>query len=187
MVVRRRLLIAMLVAERNRLYNAHPQSKKSINIIVKTLEDELARIDEDMNNHIRNHFKDLAARLSSIKRVGTMTVAALRAEVPELGCLSRRTISALVGVAPINQDSGTMRGRRTIFGGRNRVRAALYMAALVATRFNPVIKAFYKHLLAAGKLKKVALVACMRKPLTILNAMFRKNEKWSESYHHVVP
>ncbi|MHA4830384.1 Transposase [compost metagenome] len=187
MIVRRRQLIAMLVAERNRLYTAHPQSKKSINIIVKALEDELARIDEDMNNHIRNHFKDLAARLSSIKGVGTMTVAALLAEVPELGSLSRRSISALVGVAPINRDSGTMRGRRTIFGGRNGVRAALYMAALVATRFNPVIKAFYMRLLVAGKPKKVALVACMRKLLTILNAMLRKNEEWSESYHHVVP
>ncbi|WP_339053800.1 IS110 family transposase [Arsenophonus endosymbiont of Crataerina pallida] len=186
MVVRRRQLITMLVAERNRLYTAHPQNRKSI-IIIKALEDELARIDEDMNNHIRNHFKDLAARLSSIKGVGTMTVAALLAELPELGSLSRRAISALVGVAPINRDSGTMRGRRTIFGGRDGVRTALYMAALVATRFNPVIKAFYMRLLAAGKAKKVALVACMRKLLTILNAMLRKNEEWNESYHHVSP
>ncbi|WP_339053309.1 IS110 family transposase [Arsenophonus endosymbiont of Crataerina pallida] len=187
MVVRRRQLITMLVAERNRLYTAHPQNRKSINIIIKALEDELARIDEDMNNHIRNHFKDLAARLSSIKGVGTMTVAALLAKLPELGSLSRRAISALVGVAPINRDSGTMRGRRTIFGGRDGVRTALYMAALVATRFNPVIKAFYMRLLAAGKAKKVALVACMRKLLTILNAMLRKNEEWNESYHHVSP
>ncbi|WP_339053748.1 IS110 family transposase [Arsenophonus endosymbiont of Crataerina pallida] len=187
MVVRRRQLITMLVAERNRLYTAHPQNRKSINIIIKALEDELARIDEDMNNHIRNHFKDLAARLSSIKGVGTMTVAALLAELPELGSLSRRAISALVGVAPINRDSGTMRGRRTIFGGRDGVRTALYMAAHVATRFNPVIKAFYMRLLAAGKAKKVALVACMRKLLTILNAMLRKNEEWNESYHHVSP
>ncbi|WP_339053894.1 IS110 family transposase [Arsenophonus endosymbiont of Crataerina pallida] len=186
MVVRRRQLITMLVAERNRLYTAHPQNRKSI-IIIKALEDELARIDEDMNNHIRNHFKDLVARLSSIKGVGTMTVAALLAELPELGSLSRRAISALVGVAPINRDSGTMRGRRTIFGGRDGVRTALYMAALVATRFNPVIKAFYMRLLAAGKAKKVALVACMRKLLTILNAMLRKNEEWNESYHHVSP
>lgn len=187
MVVRRRQLIAMLVAERNRLYSAHPQSKKSINIIIKALEEELARIDDDMNNHIRSHFKELSERLSSIKGVGTMTVAALLAEVPELGRLSRREISALVGVAPINRDSGTMRGRRTIFGGRAGVRTALYMAALVATRFNPVIKAFYTRLVAAGKPKKVALVACMRKLLTILNAMLRKNEEWNESYHHVAP
>lgn len=187
MVVRRRQLITMLVAERNRLYPAHPQSRKSINIIIKALEDELARIDEDMNNHIQSHFKALSERLSSIKGVGTMTVAALLAEVPELGQLSRREISALVGVAPINRDSGTMRGRRTIFGGRAGVRSSLYMAALVATRFNPVIKAFYTRLVGAGKPKKVALVACMRKLLTILNAMLRKNEEWNESYHHIAP
>lgn len=187
MVVRRRQLISMLVAERNRLYLAHPQSRKSINIIMKALEDELARIDEDMNNHIQNHFKELSERLSRVKGVGAMTVAALLAEVPELGNLSRREISALVGVAPVNRDSGSMRGRRTIFGGRTGVRTALYMATLVATRFNPVIKAFYTHLVAAGKPKKVALVACMRKLLTILNAMLRKNEEWNELYHHVAP
>ncbi|EDX7952701.1 IS110 family transposase [Salmonella enterica subsp. enterica serovar Minnesota] len=187
MVVRRRQLIAMLVAERNRLYPAHPQSRKSISIIIKALEDELVRIDEDMNNHIHNHFKDLSDRLSSIKGVGAMTVAALLAEVPELGQLSRREISALVGVAPVNRDSGTMRGRRTIFGGRAGVRTALYMAALVATRFNPVIKTFYLRLIAVGKPKKVALVACMRKLLTILNAMLRKNEDWNEAYHLVTP
>lgn len=187
MVVRRRQLITMLVAERNRLYPAHPQSRKSINTIIKALEDELARINEDMNSHIRNHFKELAERLGSIKGIGTMTTAALLAEVPELGSLSRREISALVGVAPVNRDSGTMRGRRTIFGGRAGVRTALYMATLVATRFNPVIKAFYTRLVAAGKAKKVALVACMRKLLTILNAMLRKNEEWDESYHQVTP
>lgn len=187
MVVRRRQLIAMQVAERNRLYPSHPQSRKSINIIIKALEDELARIDDDMNNHIRSHFKELSERLSSIKGVGTMTAATLLAEVPELGRLSRRDISALVGVAPVNRDSGTMRGRRTIFGGRAGGRTALYMAALVATRFNPVIKAFYTRLVAAGKPKKVALVACMRKLLSILNAMLRKSEEWNETYHHVTP
>ena len=130
-----------------------------------------------MNSHIHSHFKELAKRLSNIKGVGTMTAAALLAEVPEQGNLSRREISALVGMVPVNRDSGTMRGRRTIFGGRAGVRTALYMAALVATRFNPVIKVFYMRLLAAGKPKKVALVACIRKLLTILNAMLRKNEE----------
>ena len=187
MVVRRRQLITMLVAERNRLHPAHPLNRKSINIIIKALEDELARLDADMNSHIHSHFKELAKRLSSIKGVGTMTAAALLAEVPEQGNLSRREISALVGMVPVNRDSGTMRGRRTIFGGRAGVRTALYMAALVATRFNPVIKVFYMRLLAAGKPKKVALVACIRKLLTILNAMLRKNEEWNESYHHVAP
>ena len=187
MVVRRRQLITMLVAERNRLHPAHPYNRKSINIIIKALEDELARLDADMNSHIHSHFKELAKRLSSIKGVGTMTAAALLAEVPEQGNLSRREISALVGMVPVNRDSGTMRGRRTIFGGRAGVRTALYMAALVATRFNPVIKVFYMRLLAAGKPKKVALVTCIRKLLTILNAMLRKNEEWNESYHHVAP
>lgn len=144
----------MLVAERNRLYPAHHQSRKSINIIMKSLGDELARIDEDMNNLIQNHFKKLSERLSRVKGVSAMTTAALLAEVPELGNLSRREISALVGVAPVNRDSGTMRGRRTIFGGRTGVRTALFMATLVATRFNPVIKAFYTRLVAAGKPKK---------------------------------
>lgn len=173
-------MIAMLVAERNRLNPAHPQSRKSINIIIQALENELARIDEDMNSHIQSHFKELTERLSSIKGVGTMTAAALLAEVPELGNLLRREISALIGVAPVNRDSGTMRGRPG-------PRAALYMATLVATRCNPVIKAFYIRLLAAGKTKKVALVSCMRKLLTIMNAMLRKNEAWNESYHHAAP
>ncbi|MFP1736454.1 IS110 family RNA-guided transposase [Lonsdalea quercina] len=184
-VVRRRQLITMLVAERNRLYPSHPQSRESINNIIRALKDELARIDKDMDRHIRDHFKELADRLCAIKGVGLMTVAALLAEVPELGKLSRRKISALVGVAPVNRDSGTLRGRRTIFGGRAGVSTALYMAALVATRFNPVIKAFYSRLLAIGKPRKVALVACMRKLLTILNAMVRKGEKWDESYHRI--
>jgi transposase len=187
MVVRRRQLVTMLVAERNRLHPSHPQSRKSIAIIICALEEELVRIDGDMNAHIREYFKELSDQLRAIKGIGMMSVATLLAEVPELGKLSRREISALVGVAPVNRDSGTMRGRRTIFGGRAGVRTALYMAALVATRFNPVIKEFYGRLLAAGKAKKVALVACMRKLLTIVNAMLRKNEEWDESYHHIAP
>jgi transposase len=107
----------------------------------------------------------------------------LIAEVPELGRLSRREISALIGVAPVNRDSGTMRGKRTIFGGRGSVRRVLYMAALVAARFNPVIKSFYDRLVAAGKPKKVALVACMRKLLTILNAMVKVGKPWNASLH----
>ena len=134
MVVRRRQLIAMWVAERNRLYPAHPQSRKSINIIIKALEDELGRIEEDINNYVRSHFKELSEQLSGNKGVGRMTAAVLLAEVPELGQLSRREISALVGVAPVNRDSGTMKVRRTIFGGRAGARTALYMAALVSTR-----------------------------------------------------
>lgn len=186
MVARRRQLITMQVAERNRLPPVHPQSRKSINII-KALENELARSDGDMSNHICIHFKELSERLSRIKDVGTMTAAALLAELPELGRLSRREIIVLVGVAPVNRDSGTMRGRRPLFGDRAGVRTSLYVDTFVATRFNPVIKVLYTRRLEAGKPKKVALMTCMCKLLTILNAMLRKNEEWNESYHHVAP
>lgn len=125
----------------------------------------------------------LAALLDSVKGVGKTTLSTLIAEVPELGKLSRREIAALVGVAPINRDSGLMRGRRIIFGGRGSVRHVLYMAALVASRHNPVIKAFYDRLVLAGKPKKVALVACMRKLLTILNAMVKAGKPWDASLH----
>lgn len=185
MVIRRRQLMTMLTAERNRLHLAPPQNRKSISTIMNVLGNEITRIDSSMSKHINRHFKELSAHLNTVKGIGLMTIATLLSEVPELGKLSRREISALVGVAPINRDSGTMRGRRTIFGGRSSVRTTLYMAALVATRFNPVIKTFYLHLLLAGKPKKVALVACMRKLLTILNAMLRKNEKWIDSYHQI--
>lgn len=142
------------VADCYRLHSAHTQSKKSIINIIHALKVELAHIYDEMNNHMRNHFKELVERLSNVKGVGIMTVATLLAEVPELSKLSRREISALVGGAPVNRDSGTMRGRRTIFGGRAGVRAALYMATLVATRCNPVIKVFYLRLFNVGKAKK---------------------------------
>ncbi|EAR6897246.1 IS110 family transposase [Salmonella enterica subsp. diarizonae] len=183
MVVRRHQLTAMIVAERYCLYPSHPQNRKSINIVLKTLVDEMARIDNEMAAHVRRHFHDLSELFISIKDVGANAVAVMLAEVPELGKLSRREISTLVGVAPVNRDSGAMRGRRTIFGGRADVRSALYMAALVTARHNPVISAFYQRLVHAGKAKKVALVACMRKLLTIMNAMLRKDEGWDESYH----
>lgn len=185
MVVRRRQLITMHVAERNRLHPSHPNSRKSIKTIMAALEHELTLIERDMDKHVREYFKIQVDMLSSVKGIGPVTITSLLADVPELGKLSRREISALVGVAPVNRDSGKMRGRRTVFGGRANVRSTLYMATLTATRFNPVIKAFYGHLVAAGKPKKVALVACMRKLLIILNAMVRKNEKWDASYHQI--
>jgi transposase len=183
LVGRRRQLITMLVAERNRLDMAHPKTRKSVNAIIKALTKELERIDKGMDDHIRKHFADLSALLHSVKGVGKATTSTLIAEVPELGTLSGRQISALIGVAPVNRDSGLMRGRRTIFGGRASVRRALYMAALVAARHNLVIKAFYERLIAAGKAKKVALVACMRKLLTILNAMVKTGKPWDQSLH----
>lgn len=183
MVVRRRQLTIMLTAERNRLHPSHPQSYESIKSIISALKGELARIKGEMAIHIKDHFSELSDLLSAVKGVGASTVAVLLAEVPELGSLSRREISALIGVAPVNRDSGTIRGRRTVFGGRASVRTALYMSALVGTRHNPVIKEFYTRLVAAGKPQKVALTACIRKLLTILNAMLKKNEAWDPMYH----
>jgi len=173
MVTRRAQIVAMLVMETNRLRLAHQRSKRSIQRIVAALRAELAATDKDMHTHVRKHYADLAALLHTAKGVGDTTIATLIAQLPELGRLSRREISALVGVAPMNRDSGCYRGRRTVYGGRTSVRKVLYMAALVATRYNPSIRPFYEHLVAAGKPKKVALVACMRKLLTILNAMVK--------------
>ncbi|EBM3803698.1 IS110 family transposase [Salmonella enterica] len=183
MVVRRRQLTIMLTAERNRLHPSHPQNHESIRFIISVLKSEMARIEAEMSAYISKNFSELSALLSAVKGVGAATVAVLLAEVPELGTLPRREISALIGVAPVNRDSGTMRGRRTVFGGRASVRIALYMSALVGTRHNPVIKEFYTRLVAAGKPKKVALTACIRKLLTILNAMLKNNEAWDPLYH----
>ncbi|BBJ65407.1 hypothetical protein GPC19245_44060 (plasmid) [Enterobacter asburiae] len=173
----------MLTAERNRLHPSHPLSYESIRSIISALKSELARIQGEMLIHIKSHFSELSDLLSAVKGVGAATVAVLLTEVPELGSLSRREISALIGGASVNRDSGTMRGRRTVFGGRASVRTALYMSALVGTRHNPIIKEFYTRLVAAGKPKKVALTACIRKLLTILNAMLKKNEAWDPMYH----
>lgn len=183
MVVRRRQLTIMLTAERNRLHPSHSQNHESIRFIISVLKSEMARVEAEMSAYISENFSELSALLSAVKGVGAATVAVLLAEVPELGTLSRREISALIGVSPINRDSGTMRGRRTVFGGRASVRTALYMSALVGTRHNPVIKEFYTRLVAAGKPKKVALTACIRKLLTILNAMLKNNEAWDPLYH----
>lgn len=177
-VVRRRQLNQMLVAERSRLYPSHPGSRESITIIIDVLESELKRITRQMNKYVRTHFQRHAELISSVKGV----VATLLAELPELGKLTRQEISALTGVAPFNRDSGKMRGKRTTFGGRSNVRATLYMAALTATRFNSVIRTFYQRLLSAGKAKKLALVACMRKLITILNAMVRDQQRWDSAY-----
>jgi transposase len=183
-VVRRRQLVAMLVAERQRLAVAHHAARPSIETIIEALKQELDRTEAELQTHITTHHADLARLLSSVTGIGPATLAVLIAEVPELGRLSRREISALVGVAPRNRDSGTLRGKRTIFGGRATVRRALYMATLVAVRFNTVLRTFYQRLVNAGKPKKVALVASMRKLLTILNAMAKSGTAWNESLHH---
>jgi transposase len=140
-------------------------------------------IEGDLASHVARHHAEVAKLLQSAKGVGPNTCMVLIADLPELGKLSSREITALVGLAPFNRDSGTMRGKRTIFGGRAQVRCALYMATIVAMRHNRVIRTFYERLLVAGKPKKVAIVACMRKLLTILNAMVRTGKKWNETYH----
>lgn len=179
-LVRRRQLSGMLVAENNRLLMAPEAVAKRIAAHLRWLEKELSRADRDLDEAIgqsetwgRNE-----ALLRSVPGVGPVLARTLLAELPELGTLSHRRLSALVGVAPFNRDSGTLRGKRAVWGGRAHVRASLYMGALVATRFNPTIRAFYERLLAAGKPKKVALVACMRKLLVILNALMRDGALW---------
>lgn len=183
LVTRRRQLMAMKLAEDHRMKMPGVRQRRSLNTIIKALDREIARVDKDLQAFVGANHAELAALLDSVKGVGKATISTLLAEVPELGKLSGREVSALVGVAPINRDSGTMRGKRAIFGGRPDVRRVLFMAALVASRHNPVIKTFYQRLLAAGKPKKVALVACMRKLLTILNAMVRTGKQWDQALH----
>lgn len=183
MVLRRRQLVQMLVAERNRLATSHPAARPSIEVLIKTIRKQIVEIEGELASHVAHHHADVAKLLQSVKGVGPNTCVVLIADLPELGTLNSREITALVGLAPFNRDSGTMRGRRTIFGGRAHVRCALYMATMVAMRHNRVIKTFYERLLAAGKPKKVAIVACMRKLLTILNAMVRTGKKWDETCH----
>jgi transposase len=183
LVTRRRQLMAMKLAEEQRMQMPGLRQRRSLNTIIKALGREIARVDKALQAFVDTHHAELAALLDSVKGVGKATISTLLAEVPELGKLSGREVSALVGVAPINRDSGTMRGKRAIFGGRPDVRRVLFMAALVASRHNPVIKTFYQRLLAAGKPKKLALVACMRKLLTILNAMVRSGKPWDQTLH----
>ena len=183
LVARRRQLVAMHVAEHQRLSVSHQAARKSIEALIQAIRAQLDEVEAELARHIETHHANLARQLASVRGVGPATVATLIADVPELGKLSRREISALIGVAPFNRDSGQMRGKRTIFGGRGQVRRSLYMAALAAIRFNPVIRTFYDRLLLAGKPKKIALVACMRKLLTILNAMVRSGKSWDDSLH----
>lgn len=183
LVTRRRQLLAMKLAEDQRMKMPGVRQRRSLNTIIKALDREMARVDRDLQAFVSANHAELAALLDSVKGVGKATISTLLAEVPELGKLSGREVSALVGVAPINRDSGTMRGKRSVFGGRSHVRKVLYMAALVATRFNPVIKTFYQRLLAAGKPKKVALTACSRKLLIILNAIVRTRQPFDVARH----
>jgi len=181
LVARRRQLVALRTAERNRLGRAEiDEVRASIQIVLDAIEQQLTDTDRRIQQAIMASpvWLEKATLLESVPGLGRVTASALLAELPELGQLTRREIAALVGVAPMNRDSGTMRGYRTISGGRTEVRKALYMATLVATRYNPVIHAFYHRLCASGKKKMVALVASMHKLLSILNAMIKHQQVW---------
>jgi transposase len=179
-LARRRQLIEMLVSENNRLKMASKPLAKRIRAHVQWLEKEIERIDGNLDRAIEENaaFKANEALLRSVPGVGRVLSRTLLAELPELGEITHRRLCALVGVAPFNRDSGQRSGKREAWGGRAPVRAVLYMSALVATRHNPAIKEFYERLLSTGKPKKVALVACMRKLLTILNALMRDRANW---------
>jgi transposase len=187
-LARRRQLSAMLTAESNRAQMAPEAVARRIRAHIRWLEKELSRTDGDLDEAIEasTTFKENEALLRSVPGVGPVLARTLLAELPELGTITHKRLSALVGVAPFNNDSGKRGGKREVWGGRAPVRAALYMGALVATRHNPLIKEFYERLLKAGKPKKVALVACMRKLLLILNAMIRDRTPW-RSTHVLTP
>ncbi|MCW2239453.1 IS110 family RNA-guided transposase [Azospirillum canadense] len=181
LVARRRQIVEMIGMESNRRRQAKsPRVRRTIEVTLKTLEAQLAELDKDINDTVRGSPVWRAADdlLTSVPGIGDVTARTLIADLPELGRLDRRRIAALVGVAPINRDSGQMRGHRAIAGGRTAVRNVLYMATLTAIRWNPVIKAHYARIVAAGRPKKLAIVACMRHLLTILNAIVRTASPW---------
>lgn len=186
LLTRRRQLLAMRTAEQNRVATAPPAVRREIQAHLAWLTRRLATLDDDLGRTIRESpvWREKDDLLQSVPGVGPGLARTLLAGLPELGTLTHKQVAALVGVAPLNRDSGTWRGRRMVWGGRAPVRAALYMSALVATRCNPVIRTFYQRLCAAGKAKKVALTACMHMLLTILNAMVKHRTPWRENLAH---
>ena len=193
LTARRHQVMTMLVSEKNRLGTAigavSPRAvSPRIEAHIAWLEQELSDLDQGLRQTLRRSpvWREKDDLLRTVPGVGEQISLTLLANLPELGTLNRREIAALVGVAPYNRDSGALRGKRAVWGGRSRVRAVLYMGALVASRHNPAIRDFYQRLLAAGKPKKVALVACMRKLLVILNAMLKHGSPWCEMTQPVV-
>jgi transposase len=180
LLARRRQVITMLVAEQQRLGTALPAVRPRLEGHIAWLRQELADLDDELGRRIRGSpiWREKDALLRSVPGVGPVLSRTLVADLPELGALDRKQIAALVGLAPLNCESGILRGRRVVWGGRGRVRAALYMGTLVAIKHNPALRAFYARLCAAGKAKKVALTACMHKLLTILNAILRQRQPW---------
>ncbi len=180
LVTRRRQLVEMLTAEENRRASASLPVRADIQQTISFLRTRLKGIDKELSQAVRNSplWRQQENVLRSVPGIGPIVSVTLLADLPELGILGRKQIAALVGLAPLNRDSGTVRGKRTVWGGRATVRSALYMAALVGVRFNPVLRALYTRLVAVGKTKKVALTACMHKLLTILNAMLKHHTPW---------
>ena len=180
---RRRQLVEMITAEKNRLNTADAEGRNDIRRHLAWLQQELSELDDQIDELAQTNpvYQQRIENFDSTPGVGRVTATTLTVDVPELGSLNRQKIAALVGLAPFNRDSGKHRGKRRTFGGRNHVRSTLYMAALSATRCNPVIRNFYQRLLANGKEKKVALTACMRKLLVILNAMAREQKGWQNA------
>src|SRR5512143_1888606 len=184
LLTRRRQLVEMLTAEKNRLSSADPAVRDDLQGHIRWLEQHLQERDHDLDHAVRASplWRAKEDLLRSFPGIGPVTSRTLLANLPELGALNRRQVAALVGVAPFNRDSGTRRGKRCVWGGRAQVRTILYMATLAAVRHNPVIHTFYERLRQAGKAPKVALTACMRKVLTILNAMVKSNVPWQVDY-----
>jgi transposase len=180
LVARRRQVVEMLTAERNRFQQASPALREKIDRHIAWLQEELKALEKDLDDTIQQSplWREKDNLLRTVPGVGPTVARVLVADLPELGTLNRKRIAALAGVAPLNRDSGQYRGKRVVWGGRAQVRTALYMATMSGIRFNPVIRRFYQRLCEAGKLPKVALIACMRKLLTILNAMVRENKPW---------
>jgi transposase len=183
LMTRRRQLVGMLTAEKNHLLSTPSKARSWVERNITSLQQQLDELNREIDDFIKHDpaFRDKEQILRSAPGVGRVTAAMLLSDLPELGKLDRKKIAALVGVAPFNRDSGPRSGKRQVKGGRAPVRAVLYMATVCAVRFNPVLKAFYSRLLEHGKLRKVALVACMRKLLTFLNAMIRDSRTWAPS------
>jgi transposase len=183
-MARRNQLIEMITSEKNRLrFSRNKQIKQDIQLHVEWLEKQLGNIDNNLKDGISSDpaMREKNELLQSTPGVGPTLSATLLTQVPELGSLNRHQIASLIGVAPLNRDSGTLRGKRMVWGGRSSVRRVLYMSTLAATRYNPIIRAFYQRLCKEGKAKKVALTACMRKLLVILNAIIKNRTVWKDS------
>lgn len=181
LVTRRNQLLELINQENNRLKQSWDEdAKKSIREVLEVLKKQLKSIDSQLSTMLKNDTENQRAIeiLGSVKGVGPVTISTILAELPEIGTLNRGEVAKLVGVAPINRDSGNKSGKRFIGGGRGQVRRVLYMATIVAIRHNPAIKAFYTHLKTQGKASKVAIVACMRKLVTILNLLIKTNQLW---------